>query len=286
MEPNNTLKFEKVKNHNRLSEVIAGQIRKAIFEKQLSLGDRLPSEKQLTTIFGASRTTVREALRLLEISGLIIVKPGQEGGSFISQPDITRLQSMVLDLIKTKNLKMEHFTQARMILEPNVIEIIANSLTEEEMELLEQNVKNAEDALEEKDPQILYNNMMFHQILVECTKNPIIIMIFNLLAHSITAYSKMARPTKEVGHRIVLAHRQILEGLKEGKVKLVQKLMIDHLIDIGRRIKADMSSRDIEYPFAIGSLASSRKNVKNVTTIHSHTTPQSAAGNQKGVRQR
>lgn len=239
MNQNRSLKFEKIRNGSRLSENVANQIRKAIFEEKLVPGDKLPSEKELAESFGVSRTTAREAIRLLEISGLLSVKPGQDGGSFVIQPDVSRLQPIALDLIRARSLTIEHFTRARMILEPSIVEDIMQNITKEEIELLEQNVRRAEDELSKEKPKLVSNNIIFHIILAECSRNPVIIMVLNLINNFLKGYLRAAagKLDPEVGYRAVRSHKEILEGIKEGKVDLVRKLMRDHINDVNQNLK-------------------------------------------------
>lgn len=239
METEKILTFEKVGNRQRLSESIANQIKKAIFEEKLVPGDKLPPEKELGKMFGTSRTTIREALRHLELSGLLAVRAGQDGGSFVIQPDVNRLQSIVLDLINTKSLTIEHFTQARMILEPSIVEQVIKNITQEEIELLERNIRFAETEMEKEEPKLVSNNIIFHKILSECTRNPLIVMVLNLINDYLRTYLRAVaeKLDKEIGYHVVQLHKEILNGIKEGRVELVMQLMRDHINDINQSLK-------------------------------------------------
>src|SRR5581483_1902255 len=76
----------------RPREQVEHQIRSAILSGRFKQGERLPSEAQLTEMFGVGRSTVREALRSLANSGLIFTTPGAAGGSFIEGLDATSLR--------------------------------------------------------------------------------------------------------------------------------------------------------------------------------------------------
>ncbi len=73
---------------DRISQAIIDQIKEAIFQKKLTIGDKLPSERQLMEQFETSRVTVREALRTLEYSGILEIKRGNQGGAFVRDPNI------------------------------------------------------------------------------------------------------------------------------------------------------------------------------------------------------
>ena len=79
----------------RISEVIVEQIRLLMRQGQLKPGDRLPPERDLCERFGVSRVTVREALRMLESSGLVEIRVGARGGAFVTAPSSNRVGEAV-----------------------------------------------------------------------------------------------------------------------------------------------------------------------------------------------
>src|SRR6056297_214588 len=81
----NTL-FQPVESTN-LYKSIAERIKKAIFKDHLKPGDKLPSEKELSSYFNVSKTSLREALRTLEAEGLIEIRKGVSGGAFVRAVD-------------------------------------------------------------------------------------------------------------------------------------------------------------------------------------------------------
>lgn len=229
--------FEKVKSSHRLSEEIAGRVKEAIFDQKLVPGDKLPPEKELARLFGTSRTTTREAIRLLEVSGLLVVKAGQDGGAFVIQPDLSRVQSLISDLIKTKQLRIEHFSEARMMLEPNIVGVIMRNITQKEIELLEQNVNEAENELTKDKPKNVSTNIKFHKILIKRTKNPLIIMVLELIFDILKSYLRAVNPEKGMANQVVASHKQILKAIKKGDAQLVRDLMITHIDDITSNLK-------------------------------------------------
>ncbi len=84
-------------NQGRMSEVIIEQIRLLIRQGQLKPGDRLPAERDLCERFQVSRVTVREALRVLEAAGLIEIRVGARGGTFVTAPTSVRVGEGITD---------------------------------------------------------------------------------------------------------------------------------------------------------------------------------------------
>src|SRR6201992_4299274 len=101
----------------RISEIIVDQIRLLMREGQLKPGDRLPPERDLCEQFGVSRVTVREALRMLESSGLVEIRVGARGGAFVTAPSSDRGGEGLSDLLSLSVIDAADVTEVRMILE-------------------------------------------------------------------------------------------------------------------------------------------------------------------------
>src|SRR3990170_4953040 len=84
-------------NTGRISEEIVEQIKLAIRAGQVRLGDRLPSERDFAEQFGVSRVSVRDALRILETSGLIEIRVGARGGAYVTAPPSTLVGERATD---------------------------------------------------------------------------------------------------------------------------------------------------------------------------------------------
>src|SRR4030043_821332 len=120
------LPFKKVTSPVRMPEAIGRQIEEKFFLDQLKAGQTLPPEKELMKQFGVGRNTMREALRILEHSGLIKVKQGSRGG-----PVITKLTNEFVSDFLTKALRLggvtpNHLSQFRLAIEPSIAEMLAS----------------------------------------------------------------------------------------------------------------------------------------------------------------
>jgi GntR family transcriptional repressor for pyruvate dehydrogenase complex len=155
--------------NERLYEKIVIQIRKLIDDGKLQPGDRLPGERKLAETLGCSRTSLREACRVLESEGLIVSKPG--GGRFIQQVD----QNMKLeykfntvDLIE--KTAVIYFLEARETLEPKIAELASQRATAENIEKMEQVLLKMEENLKHPDDMVEIDSN-FHLALAEATQN-------------------------------------------------------------------------------------------------------------------
>ena len=125
----------------RTYRVIAKRIRQMIDSRALNPGDRLPSESELAAQFGAGRLSVREALRMLEQAGLIEVKQGSAGGSYIREPDVTVTAESLSDLMRRSDISLRHLTDARLAIEKLVLNRAFDSISDDHLLALEKCVK-------------------------------------------------------------------------------------------------------------------------------------------------
>ena len=98
--------FEPIKSE-RTFEKVSKKIKQLIFDGVLKPGDRLPSELDLAQQFGVSRQTIREALRILELSGFITIQKGGAGGPLIKDTVLHSLNGMFLDAFQLEKVTLD-----------------------------------------------------------------------------------------------------------------------------------------------------------------------------------
>src|SRR3989304_4981646 len=99
----------------RASQEIVHQLRQAIYLGRLCPGDKLPPERELARQFESSRVTVREAIRSLELAGLVSVKRGSGGGAFIADVDLRPLKESFSTLLRLHKVTISHLTEAGLL---------------------------------------------------------------------------------------------------------------------------------------------------------------------------
>jgi len=160
---------------SRAFEEIAAQIRELVASGRLKPGDRLPAERDLSAKFKVSRNTLREALRALELSGMIELRKGAVGGAFVLPGSSGVVVNGMKDLYHLGAIKPEHLTEARVWLSEIVVRVACERLTEEDLAALEENVALATKADKAGNFQLRANlHREFHNLLAAATRNPII----------------------------------------------------------------------------------------------------------------
>jgi DNA-binding FadR family transcriptional regulator len=159
----------------RAFEEIAAQIRQLVASGKLRPGDRLPAERDLSAKFNVSRNTLREALRALELSGMIELRKGATGGAFVLPGSSGVVVNGLRDLYHLGAITPEHLTEARTWLSEIVVRVACERLTEADLDALEVNVDAAAAAQKAGNfDERARLHREFHNLLAACTRNPII----------------------------------------------------------------------------------------------------------------
>lgn len=159
----------------RAFEEIAAQIRELVASGKLRPGDRLPAERGLSARFNVSRNTLREALRALELSGMIELRKGATGGAFVLPGSSGVIVNGLRDLYHLGAITPQHLTEARIWLSATVVRVACERLTEEDLQALEANVEAAVRAQKAGNFEARADlHREFHNLLAAATRNPII----------------------------------------------------------------------------------------------------------------
>lgn len=124
----------------KASELIARQLADQILEHELAPGDRLSNERAMMEEYEAGRTTVREALRLLETRGVITIRRGPGGGAIVRRPRAEDLGEALTLLLQFEGASLQDVMDARVAIEPTIARFAAERITEEEVDMLQATV--------------------------------------------------------------------------------------------------------------------------------------------------
>lgn len=170
-------------------EIVADRMRRQIVSGQLKVGDQLPSEEELTTTFGIARTTLREALRVLEAQGLIVIRRGRGGGPVVTQPDLGPMTQGLAMSLQLSGTTLGDLDEARQLMETHIAAQLAHHHTEADLAALREAVQRAVDAAEANDvARFGQASSGFHQTLVDRGGNITISTLSHLLRELIDTY--------------------------------------------------------------------------------------------------
>lgn len=227
------LRFRPARPRRAFDEIIA-QIRAMLQRGELKPGDRLPPERVLADQFAVSRNTVREAIRMLEISGLVTVRQGVTGGVFIAQPHSSILSRQLADALHLTNFSLSDITEARLWLESIAVRVACERMTDADLGALEANVEQAAKlSAEHQWERRAMVHVEFHKLLVNATQNPLLIMLVYSLLDLLPDIIKAAGPSTD--DTVMKSRQRLLAKLRERDADGAVREMERHLQRLHKR---------------------------------------------------
>lgn len=180
--------FKPVKNI-RVHEQIIEQIRDMIIDGTLKKGDKLPTERNLAEQLGVSRASVREALRALEIMGLVESRQGD--GNFIRQSFESSLYEPISLMFMLEESKPKDILELRRMIEIEAASLAAVNMTDEQIKDLKNLVDNMKTS-ENEDENVQFD-IQFHYKIAEASGNFLVVNILNVISNIMDKFIKNAR---------------------------------------------------------------------------------------------
>ena len=198
----------------KAADMLAIQLRDLIVGGRLIPGSFLPTERQLVADSGLSRTSVRDALRVLESEGLIATKVGRSGGSMVTLPGRDAVARSVELFVRTHGIRLESLLECRVAVEPMLAELAAQRHTAEqlqEMEELHQEFVHSVDNV----PRYKAINLDWHLAVARASSNEPLIALMEAISMPICdAMDYQHVTTPELRRTAIAAHTKILEAIR------------------------------------------------------------------------
>jgi GntR family transcriptional regulator, transcriptional repressor for pyruvate dehydrogenase complex len=221
----------------RISEVIVEQIRLLIRQGQLKPGDRLPPERDLCEQFGVSRVTIREALRMLETSGLVDIRVGARGGAFLTAPTSNRVSEGITDLLTMSVISAADVTEARMILEVGIVPLVCQRANQQDLADLEKICERSKEALRAGD-YTMDMSLEFHARMAQATHNPAISMLVESFREPMLMSLQRAREAApEMGRVGTKEHERLVAAVRARDEQTATRIMREHLERTALRVR-------------------------------------------------
>jgi len=214
----------------RISEEIVAQVSGLIRSGRLRPGDRLPPERDLAQHFGVSRVTVRDALRVLEVRGLVEIRMGARGGAFVTVPSTELLSEGLHNLLTMFALSAEEVVEARLIMELGIVDLALTHATDADIAGLRELCDRSKDAVGRGryDTEL---STEFHARLAAAAYNEVVTKLSESFRGPLRLAMVRAREGKEVAHRrSVEDHVAIVDALARRDRAAVRRRLADHLV--------------------------------------------------------
>ena len=222
----------------------AAEIERKIMEGEIKPGDALPSEAKLAESLGVNRSTVREAIRVLEQNGFVRREAGKKKlfATIPNSDDISqRLKmAMVLDQVT-----FEELWEAMYALEPAAAEVASRRRTDANLEALERNLADTREALEDST-RLTELDIKFHLLVARATANRAIEAARMPIGELFYPPFLAVMSRLNAAERLLFAHEKIVEAIRNGNGGLARDWMEKHILDFRRGY--ELANLDMEKP--------------------------------------
>ena len=204
-------------NVPKAADVLAEVLREKILKGELLVGADLPAERHLGEQAGLSRATVREALRILEMEGLIETRVGRNGGSAVARPSAAHIERSVGIFIRGQRIRFEAVLETRAAIEPSSARFAALHRTDADLAELERCHTALELASNGGDlDRYIKANLDWHVQVVRASHNELLIAFISAVSRSVYVEADVKGfNSAEVRNAVIHAHRRVMDAIRE-----------------------------------------------------------------------
>jgi GntR family transcriptional regulator, transcriptional repressor for pyruvate dehydrogenase complex len=234
------LRFQPIQVRRTFDE-ICGRIREQLALGVLKPGDKLPRERDLAEQLGVSRNVLREALRSLEMAGLLRLQKGVKGGAFIQAGDMSRMNDVMRDMLSLGAISVRELSEGRIQILDLVVRLACERAQAADFQALEANIERSDFAT--REGRLLDRvecSREFYKLLAAATGNKVMAMIMDSVTeiHMRFVYAKVASSGVSMP-QLVEKRRQFLSALRARDTSAAARLMQAHLESVQRMLESD-----------------------------------------------
>ncbi len=226
-------------HHQKRSDAIADGIKVWILHEGLKPGDKLPKERELAAHFNCAKGTLREALKSLEVQGLITLKTGPSGGPVLIEVSFKRSSDLLRNFLQFQDLNVEQIYQMRKIIEVELAVSVVGHLSDQALDLLEQNLASCCTSLSKSrrrnQMSLREKELDFHNILAAHCPNPLLAFharfLTDLLRDFIEFQVNHVPEYEKFTQANIAHHRDLVAAYRAMDKESVRAIMTKHMID-------------------------------------------------------
>ena len=213
----------------KIYEEVAAQLERLILDGALQPGDKLPPERELAERFDVSRSAVREALRSLELKGLVDPRPGE--GTLVRTPSIDSLLNPLAGLLGRKLELVHELLEVRSMIEPHLAGRAARNAEREDINRLKNILDRQEDKVAREELAI-EEDSEFHYTIARASKNSVILKVVDLMMDILRESRERSLQVDGRREKSLAGHRRIFNAIRRRDAEGAEKAMRQHLAEI------------------------------------------------------
>jgi GntR family transcriptional repressor for pyruvate dehydrogenase complex len=219
----------------RAYQRIVEQVEDALARGELAPGQRLPSERELVTQFAVSRSTVREALRVLESNGVVRSRPGDPNGPEILPFSQIALRKQIVRLARVEELTLSELIGFRMIMDGAAIQVASRLRTPEELDELEETLVAMRTAIDVDFDAFSQADLAFHELIARISRNSLIQTCNEVVRGVVLSLISDKIAHAPNGHALMLEslhhHAEVVDAIRTGNGNAAARLARQNMFD-------------------------------------------------------
>jgi GntR family transcriptional repressor for pyruvate dehydrogenase complex len=219
--------FETVRR-NKVYEDVARQIERLILKK-LRPGDKLPSERELAEMLAVSRSSIRDAIRSLELMGM--VEPRQGAGTIVREISPDSLANPLANALKRKEELVGELLDFRKMLEPPLAARAAAHVSTDEISEMEEILARQEEKLR-KGESAIAEDSEFHYAVALASGNSVVLKVLDILMDLLRDTRERSLQIEGRPQKSLAGHRRILAAIKRHDAEAAKSAMRRHIEDV------------------------------------------------------
>jgi GntR family transcriptional regulator, transcriptional repressor for pyruvate dehydrogenase complex len=193
----------------------------------LAPGTKLPPERELAANFGVARSSLRPALKVLEIMGVITQKVGD--GSYLNNDASSVLAVPMEFLFLLDDTSVQELTEMRLLIEPSLAAKAAERANAQHIALLRQSVLDLEHSKHDR-VRLVASDLLFHRAIFQASGNRLAGRLFQTIHRAMLNMMMVTSQLVDLEHTLKF-HQPILVAIEQRNPDLASRLMTDHLND-------------------------------------------------------
>ena len=196
-------------------------------EGVLSPGTKLPAERELAVHFGVARSSLRQALKVLEIMGVITQKIGD--GSYLNRDASSVLAVPMEFLFLLDDTSVQELVELRFLIEPALAGKAAQRATSDDIALLRQSITDLENSKRDR-VKLVASDLLFHRVIFQASGNRLTGRLFHTIHRAMLNMMMVTSQLVDMEHTVAF-HKPILSAIEKRDPELASRLMTAHLTD-------------------------------------------------------
>lgn len=210
-----------------VTSLLVARFQEMLRDGLLRRGTRLPPERELAAHFNVARSSLRQALKVLEVMGVITQKVGD--GSYLNTNASAVLAVPMEFLFLLDDTTVGELTELRLLIEPGLARLAAARATSDDIALMRQSISDFESS--GKDTlKLVSSDLLFHRAIFQASKNGPATSVFHSIHRAMSKMILVTSQLVDLEHTLAF-HKPILQAVEHRDGERAARLMAEHLAD-------------------------------------------------------